>query len=267
MSHRFDEEIKNEMKLQLWRNATLELTIGDWKLLVDPMLGEKGSFGPFPWTDDKRDNPLVDLPFTKEELKRKLNQINAIFVSHLHPDHFDQAAIDLIDKNKTIICPYTLTKTIKSYGFRSVIEIRDGLNLNGINLQLTMGRHGEGEIGKLMGPVYGLVISQGSNSIYIAGDTIWCPEVGSIVEFYKPKHMIVAGGAATFQMGKPVTMNAQDIKELADFTSGSLIWLTHLEAISPCQEGRDFLVEFIKQNNLSGRVFVPKDGEEFELKF
>ena len=78
------------MKIQLWRNATIELEIGDTVFLIDPMLGEKGSFGPFPWTEDKRANPLVGLPFTHEKLKKKLEQVDAVFITHLHPDHWDQ---------------------------------------------------------------------------------------------------------------------------------------------------------------------------------
>ncbi|WP_241486037.1 hypothetical protein [Chryseobacterium angstadtii] len=60
------------MKLQLWRNATLLLQIGEKNILIDPMLGKKGSLGKFPMTDNELLNPLVGLPFSEEELNHKL---------------------------------------------------------------------------------------------------------------------------------------------------------------------------------------------------
>lgn len=41
------------------------ISVNRKKILVDPMLGAKGSLGKFPWTDDLRQNPLVGLPFTE----------------------------------------------------------------------------------------------------------------------------------------------------------------------------------------------------------
>jgi hypothetical protein len=44
----------------------------------------------------------------------------------------------------------------------------------------TGGRHGTGEIGEKMGPVSGYVLrGPGEPVVYIAGDTVWCPEVAA----------------------------------------------------------------------------------------
>lgn len=255
------------MKLQLWRNATIQLTINEVMFLIDPMLGKKESFGIFPWTDDQRKNPLVNLPFTDDELASKLRQIDVVFVSHLHPDHWDEAAINLIDKTTPLVCSTLIADAIASYGFNNILEIRKHMTLGAIKLHLTDGQHGTEEIGEIMGKVNGVVFEHHNNSVYITGDTIWCQDVKEAINQYQPQHIIVAGGAATFAFGGAVTMTAEDIQQLANSAPTSTIWITHLGAVSPCKEGRQYLEEFIIKNDLIDQCIILTDGEETELYF
>ncbi|MEQ8705831.1 MAG: MBL fold metallo-hydrolase [Phaeodactylibacter sp.] len=238
---------------------------GNRTFLIDPMLGRKGSFGVFPWTDDERANPLVELPFSDEELSRKLDGVDAVFVSHLHPDHWDEAAVKRIDKTTPVICPGGIAKAIASYGFQNILELHHLLNFEGINLHLANGQHGTGEIGEKMGPVNGILFEHQGHSVYIAGDTIWCQPVREVIDAHRPQHIIVAGGAATFAIGQPVTMTAQDIKALAAYAPSSKVCITHLEAVSPCKENRTFLMAFLRSNSLHEQCRVLEDGEEVEL--
>jgi len=255
------------MKLQLWRNATLQLKINDRSFLIDPMLGKKGSFGVFPWTNDDRENPMVELPFSDKEIESKLANIDAVFVSHLHPDHWDKTAVEIIDKSTPIISPKDFSETIASYGFTDVQELNYKMLINDISLFLTNGQHGTGEIGKKMGQVYGIVLQHQNRKVYISGDTIWCKEVKEVINIHRPQHIIIAGGAATFAIGNPVTMTAQHIKELAAHSLNATIWITHLEAVSPCKEDRVFLRQYLKTNNLQEQCKVLQDGEEVLLTF
>lgn len=255
------------MDLQLWRNATLQITTKKTNLLIDPMLGKKGSLGVFPWTKDNRENPLVDLPFTQNELKEKLEQIDAVFVSHLHPDHWDETAVKLINKSKPIICPASISETIAKYGFQNVKPIQQRLQFNDLDLNLTDGQHGIGDIGEKMGSVNGLVIEHNHQKVYVTGDTIWCSDVKEVIDNYNPQHIIVAGGAATFSIGEPVTMTAEQIKQIATYTPNAKIWITHLEAISPCIEDRTYLKAFIHKDKIVEQCETLADGEEVKLVF
>lgn len=253
------------IRLQLWRNATLLRTINDKRFLIDPMLSQKGDLGIFPWTKDKRRNPLVDLPFSKDTLRTKLNGVDAVVVSHLHPDHWDEEAICLINKSTSIICPVSLIEQLKFYGFKNIQAIEERLLVSETVIHLTKGKHGRGEIGELMGAVNGFVFSHRNQSIYITGDTIWCEEVNETIIKHQPQHIIVAGGAATFGIGEPVTMTGEDIKILANHSPRSLIWITHLEAISPCKEDRHYLQKFLQGAGLKNQCKVLADGEEINL--
>jgi L-ascorbate metabolism protein UlaG (beta-lactamase superfamily) len=91
------------MKIQLIRNATLLVEYGGIHFLVDPMLSEKGTFPPFPNSRRKDDspNPLVELPMPVKEI---LHHVDAVFLSHLHIDHWDNAAIEALPNGLKILC-------------------------------------------------------------------------------------------------------------------------------------------------------------------
>ena len=78
------------MKIQQIRNATIILEYAGKRILVDPMLGEKGSFAPFPLSNHQElRNPLHDLPVKAEVI---VSNIDCVLLTHLHLDHIDDAA-------------------------------------------------------------------------------------------------------------------------------------------------------------------------------
>lgn len=255
------------MKLQLWRNATLLLNIDGISILVDPMLGEKGSMGKMPMTESELLNPLVDLPFNKEELSNRLKEIDAVAVTHLHPDHWDSEAIRLLDKNITIICSDVISYHIAAQGFKNIMTVKDQLQWKNITISTTKGQHGTGEIGEKMGTVNGFVFKKENKSVYIAGDTIWYDDIAAEIDNHQPQHIIVAGGAATFSVGDPIIMTSEDIVKVCKYAPKATVWVTHLEAVSHCREDRKFIQEKINENGLEKRCFVLDDGEEAELYF
>jgi L-ascorbate metabolism protein UlaG (beta-lactamase superfamily) len=256
------------MKLQLWRNATLLLNIDGVSILIDPMLGEKGSRGKMPMTDSELLNPLIDLPFNKEELNKKLKSVDAVAVTHLHLDHWDAAAIKLLDKNIPVICPDVISEQIAGQGFKNIITINNNpVQFKNIEISTTKGQHGTGEIGEKMGIVNGFVFKTENKSVYIAGDTIWYDEIAQEIAQHQPQHIIVAGGAATFSIGDTIIMTSEDILKVCEYAPESTVWVTHLEAVSHCTEDRKFIKEKINENGLEKRCFVLDDGEEAELKF
>ncbi|WP_284460515.1 MBL fold metallo-hydrolase [Chryseobacterium sp.] len=255
------------MKLQLWRNATLLLNNNDVNILIDPMLGDKGSLGKFPMTDSELLNPLVDLPFSHEELVQKLEKVDAVVITHLHPDHWDSKAIELIDKNMPILCPSVISEQIAEQGFRNVIPISDHLHWNAMDIFITKGQHGTGEIGEKMGVVNGFVFKTANQSVYIVGDSIWYDDIAEEIDRYQPEHIIVAGGAATFSVGDPIIMTSEDIIKVCRYAPEALVWVSHLEAVSHCKEDRKYIEEKIVKEGLADQCFILKDGEEITLEF
>ena len=84
------------MKIQQIRNATIIIEYAGKRFLVDPMLGEKGSFAPFPLSHHQElRNPLYDLPMKAEVI---VCNIDCVLLTHLHLDHIDDAAYKLLNK-------------------------------------------------------------------------------------------------------------------------------------------------------------------------
>jgi len=248
------------MDLQLWRNATLLLNVNSQNILIDPMLGPKGFMDPFPWTSNNIRNPMVDLPFNRDELPLKLQTVDAVVVTHLHPDHWDYYARHMLRKDIPLFCrPGDEIKIMES-GFSNVIPVEKNILWNGVKLSITNGHHGMGEAEKLMGLVCGFVFQYAETSLYIAGDTVWCSEVKDALNQFKPEYVVLNGAAATFNVGDPVTMTANDIMLACDYAPQARFFVVHMESVNPVTESRKTVRTAILQHDLSDRCFVPEDG-------
>ncbi|EQB2251164.1 MBL fold metallo-hydrolase, partial [Escherichia coli] len=87
------------MKIIQVRNATQLISYAGKKFLVDPMLAKKEAYPGFEGTarSDIR-IPMTELPFDLDVLL----DVDAIIVTHTHPDHWDEAAVAHIPKDKLI---------------------------------------------------------------------------------------------------------------------------------------------------------------------
>ena len=231
------------MKLTLVRHATLLLESSLGRILVDPMLRAAGSTPTIEDTPNPRPNPLVELPVPAEEV---VAGVDLCIVTHLHSDHFDDAAADLLPRGLPILTQPESAEGLAQRGFTNVATRHD-------SIAMARGRHGTGETAAAMGAVSGWVV----NDVYIAGDTIWCEEVDRALAEHEPRAVVVNGGAARFLSGDPIVMDAGDVRRARASTSGEVV-VVHLEAMNHCLEPRS------TYRAIDG-VRVPDDGETIEL--
>lgn len=252
------------MNLQLLRHATQILSVNGKTILIDPMLAPKGSYDPIPNTGNTLRNPLVDLPVDENELKQLIDRVDAVFVTHAqHFDHWDATARELLPKNITLFCQLADTETIREAGFTNVVPVNDELVWEGIRINRTGGHHGTGEIGERMGTVSGYVINYAGDSIYIAGDTVWCAEVQDTLDKYQPVHIVLNGGAARFLAGGPIVMDINDILTVCNYAPQASVYVVHLETANHCTENRADIKAALAAHNLAQRCHVPDNGERF----
>lgn len=250
---------KSRFRFQLWRHATLFIEVNKLNILVDPMLSAKDAMNPISNASNSLRIPMVDLPFHEEDLKKKMTTVNAVLLTHLHADHWDAKARELIDKELPIICQPTDADRLKQQGFKEIIPLNEHMEWKGIGITRTGGQHGTGEIGKRMGQVSGYLIAHKKQSLYIAGDTIWCEEVKRVIDVFSPDHIIVNGGGARFLQGDAITMTGKDVLEVSKVTKNK-ISIVHLETVNHCLEKRKDFRELIEQNQLGKQVMIPDDG-------
>jgi L-ascorbate metabolism protein UlaG (beta-lactamase superfamily) len=246
------------MRIRLVRNATLVVELAGRRLLVDPALDEAGARPPVGNTPHPRRNPLVPLPVPAEELVAGLD---AVLVTHLHRDHFDDTAAELVPQEPPLFCQPEDAETLRERGFADVRPVAAEEEWEGIVLTRTPARHGTGEIGAAMAPASGFVLRQPSGpSLYLAGDTILCPEVRDVLASHRPEVVVVNAGGAHFTTGDPIVMTAAEVVEVARLAPWARVVAVHLEAINHCPETRADLHQLLVEEGLVERVTVPEDG-------
>jgi L-ascorbate metabolism protein UlaG (beta-lactamase superfamily) len=247
------------MDLQLVRSATLRIHVAGRCLLVDPMLDPAGARAPVEGTPNPLRNPLVDLPMDPEDVVAGLD---ATLVTHLHRGHLDATAKHLLDRGLPLACQPPDEDELCADGFIDVRPVDGAIDLAGVGVARTEGRHGTGAIGERMGPVCGFVLgAPGEPVLYVAGDTVWCDEVDQALASHAPDVVVVNAGAATFHDGGPVTMDAGDVIEVAAAAPRALVVAVHLEALNHCVLSRTELRAAVDEAGIGERVVIPLDGE------
>jgi L-ascorbate metabolism protein UlaG (beta-lactamase superfamily) len=237
------------VKLTLVRNATLLLELRGRRVLVDPMLDAAGARPPVENTPNQRRNPLVELPRPAEELVRGLD---AVLVTHLHRDHFDETAARLLPRDVPVFCQPEDEESLRGLGL-DARPVATALDWDGVPLTRTGGRHGTGEVADQLGPVSGFVL----DGLYVAGDTIWCAAVEEAIARHRPRVAVVNGSGACFLEGGPLVMTTADVREVV--ARVPVVVVVHLEAINHCLETRAEVRAAVSE------ALVPEDGETLEL--
>jgi len=251
------------MRLRLIRNATLHVRLAGKCLLVDPMLDPAGARPPVEDTADPRRNPLVDLPEPAEVVVKGLD---AAIVTHLHRDHLDDTAIELLPSDLPVFAQPEDEERLRAHGFTDVRPVQEALDWDGVRLVRTAARHGTGRIGELMAPASGFVLAaDGEPALYIAGDTIWCREVAEAIDTHRPEAIVVNAGAARFLEGDPIVMTDDDVVAVARHAPDARVVVVHLEAINHCPLTRADMHQRLHDEGLTERVTVPEDGAEIPL--
>ncbi|EHW2068271.1 MBL fold metallo-hydrolase, partial [Salmonella enterica subsp. enterica serovar Havana] len=254
------------MKLTQIRNATLVLEYAGKRFLIDPMLAEKEAWPGFPGTARSHlRNPRVGLPVAVDELMN----VDAVIVTHTHLDHWDEAAQQLIPKNKTIFSQHDADAAlIRAQGFTDVRVLQDENHYAGITIMKTDGQHGSDEafanpeMAVFLGDACGLVFSHASEKVlYIAGDTIWVNSYAGTLTTCKPDVVVINAGFAQVDGYGAIIMGTEDILRTHQLLPDAVVVASHLEAINHCVLTRNEINEFVQQNGIQRSVRVPDDGE------
>jgi L-ascorbate metabolism protein UlaG (beta-lactamase superfamily) len=249
------------MRLQLIRNATLLLDYGGNHILTDPFFAPKHSR---PSYTGQSPNPLVDLPILPERI---LDGVELVVVSHLHSDHFDPVAHELVPKSLPILCQPGDEPTIHDKGFLNVTPVADSLNWNGLSITRTAGHHGTGEVETMMGSVSGFVFqADGEPTLYWAGDTILCDAVRDAIALFQPVVIVTHSSGATWpdKSGQRhlIVMDSAQTVEVCRLAPASTVIATHLDSLDHGTVTRaDLRSQAAAVGVDSNRLRIPADGE------
>lgn len=245
------------MRIQLIRNATLRMTYGNRVFITDPYLAPKHSEEPLV---GKSRNPAVDLPFPTKDI---LADIEMVLVSHLHPDHFDSLAQELLPKNIQTYCQPGDDHQIKSAGFSNVTPIDESVDWHGVRITRTPGQHGNDVWSAQMGSVSGFVFrADNEPTIYWAGDTIWCEAVDQAILETKPDIIITHSSGASFEAGAPIIMDARQTMQVCRAAPKAIVIAIHMETFDFDTVLREDLRTMAEAKGVGARqLLIPADGE------
>ena len=260
------------MKLQQIRNATMIITYADKKFLIDPMLGKKGIYLPFPGTHHQYlNNPTVELPISMEEIL----DVDAVIVTHIHLDHFDPAAMEIIPKDMKIFAQNKdESNQIKEAGFMNVEVLKkEGTLFGDITLIKTPAKHySDDSILALYRQLHtadeacGVVFKHANEKVlYVMGDTVWYDELKNVFAQYNPDVVIVNAGNAQLIDGRYLIMSKEDFLESTKAAPNAQFVATHMEGVNHVMVSRKELREYAEEKGFSHRVFIPADGETIEF--
>lgn len=267
------------------RNATARLTYKGKTFLLDPMLSDKGTLPSFAGIAP---NPTVELPLPAAQI---VKDVDIVIVSHLHGDHFDSTAAELLETSAFIVTPRNSAppnprdpvesvpfKTrLEGMGFSDVHEIgryggADHIELDGVTIHQVFARHGKGVIGDMMGGVNGLVFqSEGEPTIYWAGDTILDEDgkIEAVLTRFKPDIVIAHTGGPLIEALSPEILLMDAAQAVTFFqlavraNAGVRCVAIHMDALDHCLSTRADLVAALATQDaaLRDRVVIPADGD------
>jgi len=255
------------MKIHHLRSATLIIESGKNFILVDPMLGGKGTIMPFSLFRFKaKKNPLIELPLNSSEL---LEKVTHCVVTHKHPDHIDKYAIGFLkEKNIPVFCSINDKEYFIKQGLNIVQTIKYWQKESFLGGSITgiPARHGYGFIAKSMGKVMGFYIELPNlPSVYISSDTIYTDDVEKALKDLQPDITVVACGSAQTDFGKPILMRMNDIIKFVRNSPKKVI-ANHLEALNHCPTTREQLRNKLNENGLLEKVYIPDDGDSIDIE-
>jgi L-ascorbate metabolism protein UlaG (beta-lactamase superfamily) len=250
------------MKIRHLRNATALLTLGEHRLVIDPMLARPGALPGFKFFGGgRRPNPLVPLP---PDTFSWLEQATGVLITHPHPDHLDTAGLRWIQKRQLPVW----TGRGDAPGLRkrglTVHALEDGAL--GMGVERIPARHGRGLMAWMMGSVSGFYLSHPDEpSVYLTSDAVLTDELLAAVERLQPEVIIAPAGSANFGVGGDILFSVDELVTLVRRAPGRVV-LNHLEALDHCPTTREGLRERMRAEGLLEKVLIPEDGEELLLE-
>lgn len=257
------------MQITQIRSATIIVEFGNKRFLVDPMLADKDSYPGFPASVNSEIFwPRVDLPVPATDLL----DVDAIILTHFHPDHWDDAATQIIPKDKLIFTQSERDSGIlASFGYTNLKILSGNTEFEGVTLKKTQGRHGDerlfdGPFAEAIGDVCGVVFSHpDEKALYLAGDTIWYEGVQENIDTHRPDVIIL--NSCDARMIEPtlgetsIIMGKDDVYKVCKAAPSATIVASHMDVVNHACLDRVELATFVDENDLTGQVLIPADGE------
>ncbi|NLR67719.1 MBL fold metallo-hydrolase [Chitinophaga varians] len=257
--------IAQPLQIQLIRQATVKITMHQQHLLIDPVLADEGTEPPIFFSNERK-NPTIGLPFHRDSV---LKNVDAILLTHYHPDHFDMAAEKYVPKDMLIFCQPGDDAKLKEKGFTHTQVIDSTMTWQGISFHRYLSSHYPGANGE---PPFGIssswYLQSGTDAVFITGDAILDDRLKASLAATRPPIVIANSGECHFTRENPVlapgitmTLTTGELKAITQLLPATTVVAVHMDAINHCSLTKAELRQYVAKEKLQKRIRVPNEGE------
>jgi len=251
--------------------ATMLLRIGDFTLLTDPNFlhrGQRAYLGKGLWTRRLTDPALQPT---------QLPALDAILLSHMHGDHWDDIATRTLDKATPVVTTQEAARALSRKGFAATSDLRPWqrhvLSSGDDELRITSvpGVHGPGPLAKVLPPVMGSVLElvrggEVSWRGYISGDTLYRPFLGEVLERCGPLDVVIPHLGGTKALGLTVTMDGRQGADLVELLAPPVTVPVHYDDYDRFASPLGDFVAEVARRRLPGTIRPAYRGETISLR-
>ncbi len=262
----------SDTSLQFVGNATVLLRLAGLTILTDPNFVPRGTEIPLGY--GLTTTRLTDPAMAFEDLP----PLDAVLLSHLHADHFDELVEERLDRAVPIITTPQAATALGEKGFERPLALDTGQRheLRGpaghVRITALPGRHAPGPLEIALPDVMGSLVEiwpasasdttgPAAQRLYITGDTIMYEGLNEIPKRAGQVDLALLHLGGTRVMGVTVTMDAEQGVELIRLVNPRLAAAIHYDDYEAFKSPIGDFVAAVREAGLDGRVTVLRRGE------
>jgi L-ascorbate metabolism protein UlaG (beta-lactamase superfamily) len=207
-----------------------------------------------PWVSEPADGVLAHSYVPRPLPTRP----DVVLISHGHGDHFDLAALRLLDRGAEVVVPEgEMAQAARALGFARVHGVRPGdvlSDVRGLSVEVVRGRHSVPEV------CYR--VERRGRAFFFGGDTMVTPEIEALAAA-RPVPFAILPGERSRLLWRRYVMTPEEAVGLAQRLGATRAVLTHHEQVVSRRWPLGWMVHIppIGQSDFPAWFVVPRPGD------
>jgi N-acyl-phosphatidylethanolamine-hydrolysing phospholipase D len=272
----FTAQAQSTKTFQWIGGPTYILQLGSFRILADPMLAPAGDSAFILKKDPMTGRLNAPVKRLVSPAPFDTAGIDLLMISHLHADHMDQQARDLLQKSLPVILPPSNVEMIKSWGFmhatglewNSDLQFQKGEEV--LHIIAVRAMHAAEPLNTELGKVNGYIIEYKNGDevyrIYWTGDTIWFDDIKQFKQYGSislllPHLGAVGAGSSLGRRG----LNAAETIRMINALHPALTIPVHHTTFSHYREPISVLQQQAARLPRGAQLLIPEEGKITKL--